>query len=132
MPPPSLPTRPSSIVLRLSSVVLLALFIASLFIVHSLFTDLPSLDHLTESLVVPSAVQLCVVERGTHPATDAMQVSASAIVDDVTASTVYWNYPSQLEHNTAALHHLLRHATLYRLRLSDNPAEIVATMDNLI
>ncbi len=89
-------------------------------------------DRLAESLVVPSAVQLCVVELGMHPATDAMQVSASAIVGDVTASTVYWNTPSQLEHNTAALHHLLRHATLYRLRLSDNPAEIVATMDNLI
>ncbi len=54
MPRPSLAPRPSSIVLRPSSVVLVALFIASLFIVHSLLTDLPSLDHLTESLVVPS------------------------------------------------------------------------------
>jgi hypothetical protein len=89
-------------------------------------------DRLAESLVVPSAVQLCVVERGTHLATDATQISASAILDDLTANTVYWNYPSQLEHNTAALHHLLRNASLYRLRLSTDPAEIVATMNNLI
>jgi len=39
---------------RLTLSVILTLFIVSLFIVHSLFTDLPSLDRLTENLVVPS------------------------------------------------------------------------------
>ena len=40
--------------LRLTLSALLILFIASLFIVHSLFVDLPSLDRLTENLAVPS------------------------------------------------------------------------------
>jgi penicillin-binding protein 1C len=40
--------------LRLFLSSLLLLFIVSLFIVHSLFTDLPSLDRLTASLAVPS------------------------------------------------------------------------------
>jgi len=39
---------------RLLLSALLLLFIVSLFIVHSLFTDLPSLDRLTENLIVPS------------------------------------------------------------------------------
>ncbi len=40
--------------LRLTLSALLILFIASLFLVHSLFADLPSLDRLTENLTVPS------------------------------------------------------------------------------
>lgn len=39
---------------RLTLSLILIVFVASLFIVHSLFTDLPSLDRLTENLVVPS------------------------------------------------------------------------------
>jgi penicillin-binding protein 1C len=39
---------------RLLLSLILTLFIVSLFIVHFLFTDLPSLDRLTENLVVPS------------------------------------------------------------------------------
>ncbi len=40
--------------LRLLLSIPLILFIASLFIIHSLFVDLPSLDRLTENLTVPS------------------------------------------------------------------------------
>lgn len=88
-------------------------------------------DRLVESLVAPTALQLCLVERSGRPATEAAKVSASAVVDDVAANTVYWDYPLRLEHNTAALNHLLCNASLYRLRLGADPAEIVAIMDNL-
>ena len=55
---------------RLLLSALVTLFIASLFIVHSLLTDLPSLDRLTENLTVPSTKILARDGRLLYEVTD--------------------------------------------------------------
>jgi len=65
--------------LRLFLSTLLTLFILSLFIVHSLLTDLPSLDRLTDSLTVPSTKILARDGRLLYEITDPAGVYHSTI-----------------------------------------------------
>jgi hypothetical protein len=88
-------------------------------------------DRLAESMIVPTSLQLCLLERGTRPVTDVLPISPQEALEAIAPNTIYWNYPAQLAHNSDILHYVLRTATLYRVRLSADPVEIVTTLSSL-
>lgn len=88
-------------------------------------------ERLAESLIVPTSMQLCIIEPGLRPFTDVSPLTPPQAIEAIAPNTVYWNYPAQLVHNTDILHYVLRTATLYRVKLSPDPVEIVTTLSSL-
>ena len=88
-------------------------------------------DRLAESLIMPASIQVCFVARHAQPRTRIAPIDVTEALPILAANTVYWNDASQLEHNTAALHHLLHTANLHRLHLGSDPDDIIAAIDQL-
>jgi hypothetical protein len=88
-------------------------------------------DRVAESLITPSAIHLCFVERRDGLTTRTEPIGAQEAATIVASNTVYWHEAAYLKHNTATLHHLLRTAHLHRLQLGADPDGIRAAIDLL-
>ncbi len=88
-------------------------------------------DRIVESLVTPSSIHVCFVERSDGHQTRLAAIDAAEATSIIAANTVYWNDAKPLEHNTVTLHHLLRTANLHRLCLGTDPDSIIATIHHL-
>ncbi|NJN99908.1 MAG: hypothetical protein HC875_40280 [Anaerolineales bacterium] len=88
-------------------------------------------DRLAETLFTPQQIQLCLVERGGNSQTEIAPLSPAEAEPVLAANSVFWDEPSRLAHNTAALHALLESAALYRLRIGTEPDGIVQTIAKL-
>jgi len=88
-------------------------------------------DRIVESLITPSSIHVCFVERHAQLQTQLVSIDMAEAVHLLAANTVYWNDASKLEHNTATLHHLLRIANVQRVCLGTHPPDIVATIQKL-
>jgi hypothetical protein len=86
--------------------------------------------HLAETLLTPSAIQLCLVERGAGQ-TEIESLSSAEAEPVLAANTVFWDEPARLSHNAAALQALLESASLYRLKLGQEPEGIVSVVNRL-
>ncbi|MEK7784455.1 MAG: hypothetical protein AAB658_03375 [Chloroflexota bacterium] len=84
---------------------------------------------MADSLLAPSQVHLCFVERGAS--SKATPLASDDALRLLTPNTVYWDEPARLEHNTATLHHLLQVAALHQLTIGPDPAELIAAMEAL-
>lgn len=84
------------------------------------------------SLIRPASIHVCCVERSASPATQIDPIDASTAVPLLTGNTAYWNEAPALDHNTATLHHLLRAARWYRLRIGSDTAGLVAAVNRMI
>jgi hypothetical protein len=87
--------------------------------------------HIIESLIAPSTIHLCFVERHDGRETRAAAMDAAVALEHLSANTVYWDEAARLAHNTAVLHHLLRTAHLHRLHIGTDADGIVAAMKQL-
>jgi len=88
-------------------------------------------DRIVESLIAPSSIHVCFIERHTAPQTYVDAIDVAEAIQILSANTVFWDDASKLEHNTATLHYLLRTAGLHRLRLGSDPDGILAAIDDL-
>ena len=88
-------------------------------------------DRVAESLVTPASIHICFVERQASPHTYLDPINAGEVLPILAGHTVYWNAESALGHNTAALHHLLQIAKLYRLRIGSDADNLIAAIDGL-
>jgi hypothetical protein len=88
-------------------------------------------DRLAEALFIPSAIQICFVERDRHTPTQVAPLTYEDAVPILANNTVYWDEAAKLEHNTATLHRLLQTANLYRLRIGTEPEDIVVMLNKL-
>ena len=88
-------------------------------------------DRIVESLLTPEAIHLCFVERHDSPRTHIAPIGATEAAQIVSTNTVYWHTPEYLAHNSATLQHVLRTASLHRLRIGGDPDGIVAAFDRL-
>jgi hypothetical protein len=88
-------------------------------------------EQLTESLITPSAIQLCFVERGEGAETNIAPLASAVAQELLGPNTVFWDYPQRLTHNTAALSHLLKFAHLSRLQIGSDPDKIISALEAL-
>ena len=86
---------------------------------------------LAETLFSPSAIQICFIERDPTSLSQVTPLSPAEAGPILAANTVYWNEAPQLVHNTTTLHALLQSASLYRLKLGTDVAEMMATVAEL-
>jgi hypothetical protein len=89
-------------------------------------------EHLAEALFMPEQIQLCYVERSPDSQTAITPLPVDEAAALLAANTVYWAEPERLHHNTTALQSLLQRASLYRLRIGSNSANIIDTLNQLI
>lgn len=88
-------------------------------------------DRIIETVIVPSSVQLCFVERGKPAQTDVIPLSPDEAWTGIMANTVYWDEPARLAPHTGPLQALLRIARVYRLKIGSDPAGIIAAIGGL-
>jgi len=86
---------------------------------------------LVGALVVPDKIHLCFVERVDGAESRVAPLESAAARELLKANTVYWDYPSRLAHNSAALTHLLGIAHLHRLQIGSDPDKIISVMESL-
>ena len=89
------------------------------------------LDRIVESLLTPESIHLCFVERHDSPRTHVARIDVTEAAQIVSANTVYWHTSEYLAHNSATLQHVLRTASLHRLRIGGDPDGIVAAFNQL-
>ena len=87
--------------------------------------------HVAEELLTPASIQLCCVERGHTARTQVTPLTVANTLPILAANTVYWNESARLEHNTAALHTLLRQASLFCLKIGTDTDDLVTTINKL-
>ncbi len=88
-------------------------------------------DRIVESLLAPGSIHLCFVERHDSPRTHVTPIGATEAAQIISANTVYWHTSEYLAHNSATLQHVLRTASLHRLRIGGDPDGIVAAFNQL-
>jgi hypothetical protein len=86
---------------------------------------------LAETLFVPSAIQLCLVERSGTRQTEVAPLTAAVAWPVIAANSVYWAEPGQLAHHMATLHALLESANLCRLKIGLDSEGIVSALNSL-
>jgi hypothetical protein len=88
-------------------------------------------DRVSESLLTPSAVQVCFVDRGAGARTQVEPIDAGEAGRLISANTVFWNDAAHLKHNAETLRHLLGVAGLHRLRIGADESSLVTAIDEL-
>lgn len=88
-------------------------------------------EQIVETVVSPSSIQLCFVERGESSRTEVMSLSPGEVWPRIMANTIYWDKESRLALHTATLQALLQIAGIYRLRIGSDTAGIIATIEGL-
>jgi hypothetical protein len=88
-------------------------------------------ERIVETLVTPSSIHLCFVERSGTAQTLISPLPEQYLWPQLMANTVYWDEPSQLAHNYAALKSLLEIASLQRLQIGFDIAGIISAIGQL-
>ena len=86
---------------------------------------------LVETLVTPSDIHLCLVERSGRMQTRIEPSSPEQVWPRLMANTVYWDEPARLAHNNEALQALLQVSDLHRLELGTEVKGLVAALDQI-
>jgi hypothetical protein len=89
------------------------------------------LDRLVESLISPSDVHLCFVERRGREQSRIEPLSPAQLWPRLMANSVYWDESVRLAHNNEALEALLQVAGLHRLELGTDVSGMVRVVDEL-
>jgi hypothetical protein len=88
-------------------------------------------ERIVETTVSPPIIQLCFVERGESSQTEVRPLSTDEVWPRIMANTVYWDKAARLALHTATLQALLQVASVYRLKIGSDTADIIATIEGL-
>ena len=89
-------------------------------------------QRLVETVISPSAIHLCFVERSDTAQTQLGPLSPAEVWPRLIANTVYWDETPRLIHHQTTLEALVSRADLYRLALGSQVAGIIQVFTQML